>query len=336
MPTAPECPRCGYDLAGQIAAWHPNGDSLDGANCPTQSTCSECGLTFEWRALLNPTISGPTWFLETTRHKYLRATRVTWLQALRPWTFWRTISLELRPRPRRILLSLALLLATFFLLHAVIGFSGRVGIMTLSPNYPTRWASARTTDLTIIAKSAVSQFARDWNSTFLFRNDTDFQPRYLPVWFGPMVAFTCMPPFMLLCLPWTLARSKVRLSHIARASLYVISPLVALLVIVLVCDLVRYIAGSAGWHRADYFDYLTSPLRWLHPFNRSNGYRASNTAVFYAITLFLWYLIYWYQVLRHGWRMADYRPVYFALIIPAILLTLLILVLIPGAMLMTV
>jgi hypothetical protein len=336
MPTAPECPRCGYDLAGQIAAWHPNGDSLDGANCPTQSTCSECGLTFEWRALLNPTISGPTWFLETTRHKYLRATRITWLQALRPWTFWRTISLELRPRPRRILLSLALLLATFFLLHAIMGIAGRFGMFYLNPNTVGRWATTKFTTPAAVAKYSLDWFIVDWKRTFLFDGGPEAYGSTLCAWMGPFVGFTLMPPFMLLCLPWTRAISKVRKVHIARAAIYVFAPLVLLLAIILVCDAVRYISALAGWYRSDFHYGISGPLRVVHPLFHGFNYRFGQASTFYAITLFLWYLIYWYQVLRHGWRMADYRPVYIALIIPAILLTLLILVLIPGAMLMTV
>ena len=102
MPTAPECPRCGYDLAGQIAAWHPNGDSLDGANCPTQSTCSECGLTFEWRYLLRPELIELRWFVETPRPPRAKRTYWrTWWHALRPWHFWQQVRMETtfnRPR----------------------------------------------------------------------------------------------------------------------------------------------------------------------------------------------------------------------------------------------
>jgi hypothetical protein len=190
MPTAPECPRCGYDLAGQIAAWHPQGDSLDGANCPTQSTCSECGLTFEWRALLNPTISGPTWFLETTRHKFLRATRITWLQALRPWTFWRTISLELRPRPRRILLSLALLLATFFLFHAVMGIAGRFGTFYLNSQSVGTWASTNIKTPDAVAKFALKYYFMDWQRTFLFEGRRSGFGATSSAWMGPLVRVT--------------------------------------------------------------------------------------------------------------------------------------------------
>ena len=336
MPTAPECPRCGYDLAGQIAAWHPNGDSLDGANCPTQSTCSECGLTFEWRALLNPTISGPTWFLETARHKYLRATRITWLQALRPWTFWRTISLELRPRPRRILFSLALLLATFFLLHAVMGIAGRFGMIYFNPQTVGTWAAAQLTTPSATAHYVLEWFAVDWKRVFSFDTGPARYGSTLCAWMGVFVGFTLMPPIMLICLPWTRARSKVRLSHIARATLYVFAPLVPILLIMLTCDAVRYASALTNSSNSDFYNGIDGPLRILHPLVSGSMFTILKASTFYATTLFLWYLIYWYQVLRHGWRMADYRPVYIALIIPAILLTLLILVLIPGAMLMTV
>lgn len=38
--TRPRCPRCGYDLGGQVATWREA--------CPLEGSCPECGATFAW------------------------------------------------------------------------------------------------------------------------------------------------------------------------------------------------------------------------------------------------------------------------------------------------
>ena len=35
-----DCPRCGYDLSGEIATWTEA--------CPVRGLCTECGLEFAW------------------------------------------------------------------------------------------------------------------------------------------------------------------------------------------------------------------------------------------------------------------------------------------------
>ena len=52
----PDCPRCGYELRGLPI---PGGQSPAG---PGQ--CPECGLAFEWAALLDPLFTAPRWFVE--------------------------------------------------------------------------------------------------------------------------------------------------------------------------------------------------------------------------------------------------------------------------------
>jgi hypothetical protein len=216
------------------------------------------------------------------------------------------------------------------------GFGGRVGMFYLNPATLGTWAARKYTTPEAIAKFAWSAFVDDWRLNFLFTTASRFNEHAICPWMGPFIGFTLMPPIVLVCLPWTRARSKIRSAHILRAASYAFAPLVLLLALVLVCDATRYIFVLAGWYKSNYFASFEGPLEFMHPLFNGWSYSSNASSRVYAITLFLWYLIYWYQVLRHGWRMADYRPVYIALIIPAILLTLLILVLIPGAMLMTV
>src|SRR6185295_18404627 len=55
-PAPPHCPRCGYDLSGAVATW-----SL---SCPITGVCSECGLAFDWRNILDPKNRDVPWLYE--------------------------------------------------------------------------------------------------------------------------------------------------------------------------------------------------------------------------------------------------------------------------------
>src|SRR5689334_4320464 len=91
----PACPRCGYDLAGLIRSWEDW--------CPLGATCSECGLAFELRLVLNDHLRERARFFEAAQDHLGRALVLTTRRALRPWLFWRWVVLEYRPRPGRTL-----------------------------------------------------------------------------------------------------------------------------------------------------------------------------------------------------------------------------------------
>lgn len=116
----PECPRCGYDLQGQIAAWHPAGDTQPDAACPTTGTCSECGLDFEWRFILVEGLASPKWFFETTRSRLVRSVIRTWVHSLSPPKFWRDVRLEVTPRIWRLAIYVVGPVLASVLIHALI------------------------------------------------------------------------------------------------------------------------------------------------------------------------------------------------------------------------
>lgn len=84
------CPRCGYDLRGQLLG---RGEAESG-------TCSECGLSFQWRDVTDPLRIGPTWCIEyepSWRRLPLAALK-TWLHMLWPWGFWSRLQMHHEPR----------------------------------------------------------------------------------------------------------------------------------------------------------------------------------------------------------------------------------------------
>ncbi|MFA6043779.1 MAG: hypothetical protein WC718_02240 [Phycisphaerales bacterium] len=90
----PTCPRCGYDLAGQIATWETLGV------CPLRGTCPECGQSLGWREVLRQAglIQG---FVEDA---YGVRRRLTWairtsLWTIWPWRFWSRVGERRRVSP---------------------------------------------------------------------------------------------------------------------------------------------------------------------------------------------------------------------------------------------
>lgn len=85
-----ECPRCGYDLSGVVAAWN----HAESASCPMRGTCSECGLEFAWGEVLNPEISVPAWSFEHARSQHMFRLVRTILLCFRPWRLWRQLQMQ--------------------------------------------------------------------------------------------------------------------------------------------------------------------------------------------------------------------------------------------------
>ena len=105
----PVCPRCGYDLSGITGSWTDS--------CPIHGICSECGLDFAWRDLLNPALAFPPWSFEHWRRlspfKWCATNRRTW----NPFRFFRIMRIEFPVAAGRLVLSI---IAVLFLTHLTI------------------------------------------------------------------------------------------------------------------------------------------------------------------------------------------------------------------------
>ena len=108
----PECPRCGYGLTGPVAAWRDS--------CPLEGTCSECGLQFAWRDVLNPGFTLPRWCIEfgSAATIPLRTLR-TFTHMLRPWRFWRELQMWHEPHWLRFAALVPVLILLLYLTFAV-------------------------------------------------------------------------------------------------------------------------------------------------------------------------------------------------------------------------
>ncbi len=125
MLDAPACPRCGYDQSGVIAMWSER--------CPLAGVCSECGLPIVWRDVLNPEWATPRWSFEHHRGWWQvgKHIRTCWA-ALRPWSFWRRLAINLPIRRSRLLRHAAAMLVGCHLLMGLVS-AGWAGL------HPWRW-----------------------------------------------------------------------------------------------------------------------------------------------------------------------------------------------------
>lgn len=190
-PTRPaRCPRCGYDLVGEVASWH--------RQCPLEGRCPECGLAFRWPRVL--ALSVHPWLFEYHwRRKPVRRLLRTWRQAHHPIRFWRDVRLtdpvHLRP------------LAVVCLCAALLVFGGLISVTVMS-SVRSPWVvwpggTAVRSDLLELFGLAA------WDLCAAVAT-------LLP---GLVVALAAMPAAFAL-LPQTLRRARVRRAHVARIWLY--------------------------------------------------------------------------------------------------------------------
>ncbi len=116
------CPRCGYDLRGQVVASHPHPQPLStGERGEASGTCSVGGLSLEWKDVTDPLRNGPRWSIEyePQRSRLFLAAIRTWLRMLWPWRFWSRLQMHHEPRWRRIGLMYLFALIPFVVLYVV-------------------------------------------------------------------------------------------------------------------------------------------------------------------------------------------------------------------------
>lgn len=131
-PVVPECPRCGYDQSGVMQAWK-------NTQCPVHGTCSECGLEFLWRDLLNPAYSRHTELFEHTRTRLARKFLRTFLLNFNPFRIWSQIEMHHRVRPKRIAVFVLGSLALWYIAVSLSAFAayGLTYLLEFNQPWPT-------------------------------------------------------------------------------------------------------------------------------------------------------------------------------------------------------
>jgi hypothetical protein len=107
---SPSCPRCGYDLSGEVATWTET--------CPLTGICPECGFRIDWGRNMARHASG-WWLFELDVASRRKAFTQTFLRALRPRSFWSSVRVEDAPNLRRLSLFLCLVVLLVHVMIAV-------------------------------------------------------------------------------------------------------------------------------------------------------------------------------------------------------------------------
>ncbi len=208
MAVEPRCPRCDYDLSGQMAAWPPD-------RCLTEVRCSECGLKVGWRDLLNPRYFILQGHFEHAAQRRVRALMRTLAAVPRPWRLWSWLRMSHDIVWRRafvvVAAASALLYLTFAIVNgAVVLATGRVAV---------GYISLREAFLTL-----VWPYWGYWSWAGF------------PIERPPTVVLTCLltmllTPAAFLLLPETLKRARVRRAHLIRIGLYLMPSFVVSLML---------------------------------------------------------------------------------------------------------
>ncbi len=201
----PACPRCGYDLGGAVAVWNGSGkEQREGASCPLEGVCSECGLRFRWAEIMDWRNGLARWLFEQSpalpkwiKFKQLCATTVRSLSARR---LWQSIPMAGNFRSLR----LGMLFCSILLLGGCISIGAKL-ILKTALGLAGEW------------NQLSYEFAATWSS--VFRIDRDFVDS-ISSWGAPptaiLVLWVAAIPVGFWLIPLTLRRAQVKPGHIVR------------------------------------------------------------------------------------------------------------------------
>ena len=184
----PECPRCGYDLSGEVAVWT--------ASCPLAGRCSECGISLDWSRVM--AVAEHPWLFEYHwRHQPLRRLVRTWLEAFCPRRFWRDVRLTDPVRLRPLL--------------TLIGSAGLVAFVALVANII----------ISVLQNPWSFRGSARWQPgpMLIFHAAWDVVTVVMINVPGPVFTLVLMP-LAFVMLPQTLRRARVRQAHVLRIWMY--------------------------------------------------------------------------------------------------------------------
>jgi hypothetical protein len=208
---------------------------------------------------------------------------MTWLYALLIWPFWRGVRLE---NPIR--------------LHRAWGWAVGVTLLALSSRFAIEVAYTWKRDLLLAVESVYSIWASQFGPDF-----------HLPIWLLGGTAACVAAPMVFALLPFSRARSKVRMRHVFRAWAYSLLwlPTVALSSTVNFANAVLFL--PAGWQAQD---VMIDPLRFLTGAGWVDWYGLPAEAVVPLWPTLIWLSIFWLFALRTGFRMKDWLPVWLSMV----------------------
>lgn len=211
----PICPRCGYDLSGEVGRWS--------AECPLSGRCSECGLALAWADILSDRLRPPPWSFEHAPGFWWGRLPLAWRRSLRARLYWRELRLEHAVNVRRLLLTAALLLS---LVYAVFGVSTALMLAFEDIYFMQRFQTLGSLPPSTTAPADTVLVVHAWETyrRFLFmplvsidfaRGDV-YRGPLVGAWVVTLAAGVASMPLGFLLLPETFRRVRVRRVHLLR------------------------------------------------------------------------------------------------------------------------
>lgn len=288
----PVCPRCAYDQSGEAARWTDS--------CPTRGTCPECGLDFSWTDLYHPHRLSIPWYYEHAKAwspGLVRLIRSCVLLII-PFAFFKRITVEITPRPRRLLWLAFMLIIVPWALRALC-LSGVA--MISPPSIPMGFT-----------RSTLSQVIEPWLWPFLRRYwfsseydrsvltiDGDAYVTMTHMWPAPVLfamGLILMPGIILALLTTSRQVSKVRWSHLLRCFIWGLFP-VCLMIWSRTLSAMGYLFFTVN------DEYLRLKLSTAqNACGEIEEFFLSHRHIL-ALTAVVWLFAYWYAALWRGLRL---------------------------------
>jgi hypothetical protein len=271
------------------------------------ATCSECGLGFTWVVLLNALRQLLPRFVEHARGRRETVTAIawTWTWLVFPHRFWSRVTVERKVVLARAILWLMAVVVAMRLAEAAIVFLVYVWEATVSLRPIGAWW--------LIKKAALDAY-----------NIRDLGGWGDPAPLGLVAGLlSLVSAAMLVILPITRRRAKIRLSLVLRAWIYSN----ALLAFVLLTNAVEIVASLAF---SDMYNlglgYGMDPSERVFRTVRASGFARAGVLPEIVAFMTLWQAWFWYSALKVGLRVPQAFVVTLALIVPAALATITVLV----------
>jgi hypothetical protein len=302
MVDRPLCPRCGYDQTGTVDTWTDQ--------CPLESLCPECGYTFLWSDVFYPDRQRLPGFFEHEKGlwpSFVAAWRtMAWI--ILPFVFWNRVRMHHEVRVRRVLLWPIVLFGSMWLLIAMVraaafyidgtqtSLSFRDTLIDLSNAvvFPVFYMDST---IWVLPPNGFPYQKFGFSASFLL---TQWSPIFLGI-VGQAVAV----PLLLLILPETRRRAKVRKVHVLRAAVYGQGWIFFHLLFLLVMAAFGVI--NADWDMALGMSGPVINILYEH-------------ALAYSLAMASWVAVWWWFTLAVGFRMQHPTRHWLVLMIAALLI----------------
>lgn len=290
---APHCPRCDYDLSGDVATWK--------TACPLEGVCPECGVDLRWRAVLQPDLAALPGFFE---HRTGPASLMrTWLWTLLPWVFWKRVGLEGRVRPARAWLWLGLLVLALHAAASTLGMAAHFVAVEARVSHALMGVSHDLEGYVFWWMHPIMDLTRKDTGVAIF-----WEVLWTPDFVFALTAFFFAYPLMLLTLVRSLGAAKVRWAHVQRAVAYGA---------VWIALLALFRAGSNAVYLVE-CSLIWVGLRQTPDFEPLPA-MLYEYATPVGAALFIWVGVWWLCCFTRGWRMRHGAAVWVLLTFAAAL-----------------